>query len=554
MANIVEIVKEWPTGRKVALLSALVVVIAAMVLLFAWVQRPDYKLLYTNLSDADSGIIIQKLKDMKVPYVVEAGGVMVPADRVYDLRLQLAAQGIPQGSGVGFEIFDKTDFQTTDFVQKLNYRRALEGELARTINSLQEVEKSRVHLAIPEKTVFMRDKERVSASVVLKLKSGRSLSRQQVQGIVHIVSSSVEGLKAGDITVVNDGGEMLTRQMDDKMGLTGSQMEYQREYEAGYEQMITDILEPVVGKGKVRAKVTAVLDFTQDERTEENYNPDGQVARSEQTVSEKSQSGSPGGVPGTTANLPGKTGATGGKTGQSQKQSETINYEISKTVSHVVKQYGELKKLTAAVLVDGIYAAGDVSKDAAKDAAKAGAAKATATAAKATPAAAELVYKPRSDDDIKRYEDLVKKAVGYTEKRGDEITVVNMQFEAGPKEEFAEVKRDIVKEALGVLKSISPLLVAVMFFLFFVRPLIKSFTKTSMRESAVELPVHRTAAQTEQAMKDELEELGTLRGVPAPPSDEMPLRKEVAEWAEWVKGNPAQASQMVKEWVEKEEA
>jgi flagellar M-ring protein FliF len=543
MANIVEIVKEWPTSRKLMMLSALVAIIAGMVLFFAWMQQPDFRLLYTNLSEADSGIIIQKLKDMKVPYKVEAGGVMVPADRVYDLRLQLAAQGVPQGSGVGFEIFDKTDFQTTDFVQKLNYRRALEGELARTINSIKEVEKSRVHLAIPEKSVFMKDKEKVSASVVLKLKSGRTLSQQQVQGIVHIVSSSVEGLNSRDITVVNDGGEMLTRVMDDKMGLSSSQLEYQRKYETGYEQMITEILEPVVGKGKVRARVSAVLDFSQSERTEESYNPDGQVARSEQSVSEKSQSSTPGGVPGTTSNLPGKTApGGGGKSGMSQKQSETINYEISKTTNHIIGQYGELKKVTAAVIVDGIYAAAEAAKDAAKDAA----------AEKGKIAAAELVYKPRPDEDIKRYEDLVKKAIGFTDKRGDEVTVVNMQFEVGPKEEIPEIKRDYVKEALGVLKSISPLLVAIMFFLFFVRPLIKTFTKTAQRE-AVELPAPRTVAEMEHEMKKEKEDIGAMRTVSAPPSDDSPLKKEVAEWSDWVKGNPQQASQLVKDWVEKEE-
>ena len=549
MVNIVETIKEWPTSRKVMLLGALVAIIASMVLLFAWMQQPDYRLLYTNLSEADSGIIIQKLKDMKVLYKVEAGGVMVPADRVYDLRLQLAAQGIPQGSGVGFEIFDKTDFQTTDFVQKLNYRRALEGELARTINSIKEVEKSRVHLAMPEKSVFMRDKEKVSASVVLKLKSGRSLSAQQVQGIVHIVSSSVEGLNSRDVTVVNDGGEMLTRVMDDKIGLSSSQMEYRRKSEAVYEQMITDILEPVVGKGKVRARVSAVLDFSQSEKTEESYNPDEQVARSEQSLSEKSNSSAPGGIPGTASNLPGKgPAAGGGKTTQSEKLSKTTNYEISKTTNHIIGQYGELKKLTAAVIVDGIY----VEKETAVDAA---AAKGAAVAAdKGKTAAAELAYKPRSDEDIKRYDDLVKKAVGYTLKRGDEVTVVNMQFEAGPKEEIPEIRRDILKEVLGALKSVSPLLVALMFFLFFVRPLIKTFTKAALPD-IVELPAPPLVIQedVEEKKEKEKEALLAMRTVSAPPSDDSTLKKEVAEWADWVKGNPMQASQLVKDWVEKEE-
>lgn len=305
MADVGEQLRTLPMKKILALLVVIALVITAGILLMTWSQKADQQLLFSNLSDEDAGAIIQKLNEQKIPYTATGGGIMVPADKVYEVRLQLASQGLPQGGGVGFELFDKTSFTMTDFVQKLDYRRALQGELARTIRSLAEVEQCRIHLAIPEKTLFMQKDEKPKASVLLKLRPGRRLSQSQVQGIVHLVSSSIEGLDAKDVTVVNNDGDMLTSDVDENFAETGSQFEYERTYEHDMEAKIISMLEPVVGKGKAKARVAVSFDFTKTEKTEEKYDPDSQVARSEQRNTEKSTGGTNGGIPGIASNLPG---------------------------------------------------------------------------------------------------------------------------------------------------------------------------------------------------------------------------------------------------------
>ncbi len=508
MANIIESITEMPLKNKAILLGILIIAVASIVLLVSWSQQADYHLLYANLSEEDSGPIAQKLKELKIPYRVEAGGIMVPSDKVYDARLQLAAQGLPRGGGVGFELFDKTDFGTTDFVQKLNYRRAMQGELARTIMSLSEVEQCRVHLAIPEKTLFTQDENHPSASVLLKLRPGRVLSQGQVQGIVHMVSSSVEGLNPKEVTIVDSRGDMLTRPADDSAGLSSGQLEYQKSYEKDIEARVVGILEPVVGKSKIRAKATVNLDFTRSEQTEEKYDPDGQVVRSEQKQVEKTVSGGSGGVAGVTSNIPGKAAAqTPGNQNQSQKQHDTTNYEISKVTSHTVNASGVVKKISVAVLVDGVEAAQEGGK--------------------------EMKYTPRSAEDLKRYEDLVKNAVGFSADRGDEVKVINMPFEGAPKEEIAPTPVDYMSYVTTAAKFVVPLAGIILLYMLILKPLVRTLSQAPRAGGASpgELPLPQTVAQLEMAMK----------------SKGMPLEQEVIDWA---KKNPQQAANLIKGWLE----
>lgn len=508
MENVIESVKNMPMQKKGVLLAIIALSIAGIVLLFSWMQRVDYQVLYGNLAESDAGSIVQKLKEMKVPYRIEAGSVLVPSERVYDLRLQLAAQGLPHGGGIGFELFDKTGLSTTDFVQRLNYRRALQGELARTINSFAEVEQCRVHLAIPEKTLFFKESDRATASVLVKLRGGRTLAQSQVQGIVHLVSSSVEGLNPKDVTVIDSRGEMLTSPTDDIAGLSSSQLEYQRGFEKDIESRVIGILEPLAGKNRVRARVTASLDFTKIEKTEERFDPDGQVVRSEQKSLEKNTAGGTGGVPGVASNLPGKTGAQTAPSqsqSQSQRQQETINYEISRVTSRVINAPGEVKRLSVAVIVDGSYAAEQGS--------------------------AEKKYVPRSEEDLKRYQDLVRNAIGYTADRGDEVQVVNMQFEGIPHEEFASHEREYLPLILMAARYVVPL-VAVLFFIFMVlKPLLKTLSSRPEAGQSPQLALPRTVAEIEQAMDQKA----------------LPKNQEVIEWA---RKNPEQAAGLVKGWIE----
>lgn len=506
-AELVARVKALAPKRRVALFCAAVLSVAAVVLAVSWAQREDYQLLFSNLAEADAAQVVQKLKDMKVPYRLDGGRILVPAKAVYESRLQLAAQGLPQGGGVGFELFDRTSFGTTEFVQKLNYRRALQGELARTIMALGEVEQCRVHLAIPEKTLFVREGEssRPSASVLVRLRAGRSLSPAQVDGIVHLVGSSVEGLSPQDVTVVDSRGNVLTRGGGDATGLSTAQFEQQGAFARELEAKILGILEPVVGRGKVRAQVTAVLDFSRNETTEEKYDPEGQVVRSEQKSSEKSASGGPGGIPGVASNLPGRApqAASSSQT-HSEKQSQTVNYEVTRIVSRTVNPPGAIKRLSAAVLVDGVYAA--------------------------QPGSNERKYVPRTEEEIRRYEELVREAIGYAKERGDEVRVVNMPFEMVPEEPVAAEKRSYAALAAPAARYAVPLAAVVLFFLFVVRPLVglSAAPRSPARADGAELP--RAAGALDRAA----------------PARELPAREQVIEWA---RKNPEDAAGVIKSWV-----
>ncbi|MBI5748839.1 MAG: flagellar M-ring protein FliF, partial [Nitrospinae bacterium] len=357
-----ETLEKIPAGRRIAIFAAAGIVLTAMIVMIFLAQKQDFQLLYSNLSSEDASAILSKLKDKRIQYKISAdgGSIMVPSSNVYELRLQLAGEGLPQGSGVGFEIFDKTSFGMTEFVQKLNYQRAIQGELARTINKFTEVEQSRVHITIPEKVLFKEDQKRTTASVILKLKAGKRLKENQVQGIAHLVASAVEGLDPADITVVDMHGNILSGGRDSSQAakLTTSQMEYQQNLEKTLESRVQTMLEDVLGRNKAIVRVTADVDFSQVERMEENYDPDSQVARSEQRTEDSSQgAGAVGGIPGVQSNIPGAMPMTqpAGTPSKSQKTSETINYEINKVVKKVVEPIGKVKRLSVAVMVDGSY-------------------------------------------------------------------------------------------------------------------------------------------------------------------------------------------------------
>ena len=276
-----------PPGKRIAVASIAIGTLLGIVLLVVWSNQIEYQPLYYNMNQEDAGLVVEELKAQKIPYRLTGDGktVMVPAGRVYDLRLDLASRGMPSGGGVGFEIFDRADLGTTEFVQKLNYQRALQGELSRTINQFAEVEQSRVHITLPEKTLFLEDEQKPTASVVVNLRRKGALREKQVQGIIHLVAGSVEGLQPENITIVDMDGNVLSAGMSGESnfaGLTSSQQEFQNEFESGLEKRVQTMLERVVGKGKAIVRVTASLDFKQEEKTEEIFDPDSAVIRSEQ--------------------------------------------------------------------------------------------------------------------------------------------------------------------------------------------------------------------------------------------------------------------------------
>jgi flagellar M-ring protein FliF len=404
-----------PPARRISFLVLTAAVVGTPIALAWWVGRPQYQVLYANLGPADAGAVVEYLKNEHIAYRIEGDGsaIAVPAVKVYEARLALAASGVPRGGGVGFEIFDKQTLGMTDFVQRLNYQRALQGELARTIAELDVVEAARVHLALPERSLFVAEERRPSASVVLKLRPGRALSPEQVGGVVHLVAASVEGLKPADVTVVDVEGQVLTHETDEANRPMGQGMlTRQRDLERDYGERIESMLERVLGPGHALARVTLQLDLSQVEKTEESFDPDRVAVRSEKRSKETSASGAAAsGVPGvstTLTNEPAPPAAESGPT--SEREDSALSYEISRVTSRRVDAMGGIEKLSVAVMLDGTYQGEGEAR----------------------------VFVPRPAEEIERYTDLIKRAVGFNESRGDEISVASVPFQAPASVEVPE--------------------------------------------------------------------------------------------------------------------
>ncbi len=441
------------------------VVLAGLILLcfiglLIWSRRPDYRLLYSDLSPEDTAAVIEAVEARNVSYRVagDGGAVLVPSKDVSALRIELAGKGIPQGVGVGFEIFDKRSFGMTSFQERLNYQRALQGELARTISHLEEVDGARVHLVMPEKSLFLEDRNEPSASVVVKLHPGRHLEEGQVQGIVRLVAGSVEGLQPPNVTVVDSSGRLLASGGENSFpgALTNNQMKHQQELERSLENRVATMLERVVGKGRVIARVSAVMDFTQVESTVESYDPDSTVVRSEQRSDERSadETSIPSGTVGTAAaTQPGApaTSAEGEKS-SFRRQEETINYEVSRVTKRVVEPTGNVERLSAAVLVDGTY----------KETTGEG-------------GSVERVYVPRTPEEMATFESIVKSAIGFDETRGDTLDVASVPFEQTGLDLSFESSANPERRELIALAAKYGSVALVLVFVFFavLRPLIR---------------------------------------------------------------------------------
>lgn len=410
MNNLLQTLRNLGPGRLATLGAAALGLLAFFVYISVRLSAPPMALLYSDLELGDSSQIATKLQGMNVPYQVRGDGaqIMVPADQVQKLRMTLAADGLPAGGSIGYEIFDRTQsLGTSNFVQNVNHLRALEGELARTIKTLALVKSARVHLVLPQRDLFSRTRQDASASVILRMKGSQRLDRPQVQSIQHLVASAVPGLSPGRISIVDDRGTLLARGGDNEgLGATASAEEMRVAYESRLARSVEELLERSVGPGKVRAEVSAQFDYDRITINTETFDPDGQVARSTQTTEESSRTreASTADQVGVTTNLPegqaeGGAAATGSQT---QRTDSTTNFEISKTVKSQVREGGQVKRLSVAVLVDGVYE--------------------------------NASYAPRTPEQIEQLTRLVRSAVGYNAERGDVVEVVNLRFaEAAPK-------------------------------------------------------------------------------------------------------------------------
>jgi len=434
--------------QKILLMVAVAAVVALVVASNTWIKQADYRILFSNISERDGGSVIAALEQMNVPYQFSDSGsaILVPSSRVHDVRLRLATQGLPKGGGVGFELMENQKFGISQFAEQVNYQRGLEGELARTIQSIGAVQAARVHLAIPKPTVFVREELKPSASVLLNLYAGRLLDPAQIAGIQNLVSASVPNLSASSVTLIDQNGTMLSQLKSALMdaGLDPSQIKYVREIEASAIKRIDDILSPIVGQGNFRVQVAADIDFSQNEQTAETHRPNTTppdiAIRSQQTSESASATPSALGVPGALTNQPpvpatapltqpnvagtGTTAASGpALPGQlnaagvqapinsvaqpiSTRKDSTINYEIDKTIRHTKQSVGTIKRLSAAVVVNH-------RKD------------------------AKGLVKPLADAELKQINELVREAMGFNKDRGDTVSVANAPFTAADQSDSA---------------------------------------------------------------------------------------------------------------------
>lgn len=463
--------------------------IAALIALLAgswmWGQTPDYRVLYSNLSNRDGGAIIESLQQLNIPYKFTEGGgaLMIPGGQVHETRLKLASQGLPKGGTVGFELMENQKFGITQFAEQVNYQRAMEGELARSVQSISSVASARVHLAIPKPSVFVKEQQKPSASVVLTLRGGRLLDAAQVSAIVHLISSSVPDMAAKNVTLVDQDGTLLSAiQENNGIELDTKQLKYVQQIEQKYIRRIEDILSPLVGENNVHAQVTANIDFSRTEQTAEIFKPNQNTAdgtvRSEQKLETLNGSGlNPSGVPGALTNQPpvpatapivttdtGNQVAGDGKVDNLHKES-TVNYEVDRTISHTLLPVGMIKRLSVAVIINN---------------------------RKVTDSKGKVSYVPLTPEEKTQIDNLIKDAVGFDTARGDSLNVQNSAFnnEIIVEEEIPLWKQP---EMIELAKLIAKYLIITLIMLFVVFRIIKPAFR----------PLHQVTQKDDQAGNDD---------------------------------------------------
>lgn len=528
-----------PAPRKWMLGLGLAAIVGIAAVLLSAGQRADYKVLYAGLSDKDGGAILAQLSTMNVPYKHADGGaaILVPADKVHDVRLKLASLGLPKGSVAGFELMDNAKFGQTQFQERLTFQRGLEGELVRSISSLAAVQSARVHLALPNQNGFFREQQKPSASVLLTLHAGRTLERAQVAGIVHLVSSSVPELSPKSVSVLDQSGALLSGSPENAAdGLNAQQLQYVAQMERNYTQRVVDLLEPVLGRDNLRANVTAEVDFSQTEATTEDYAPnqgEGTKAtvRSQQMLESTNGTGAqPSGVPGATSNQPPvpatapingpaqqmqtANGGAGGASSQSKRES-TVNYEVDKTVRVTRNATGTVKRLNAAVVVNH---------------------------RSTVDAKGKVTTTPLSAEELEKLTSLVKETIGFSAERGDSVKLVQAPFKIVKPAADADLplwKQPEVQDLLRTLTVPAALTLLALLVIFgAVRPALKAAQKPKPEVTPVTALVDDPVA---------------LPGAPGLPALEAPVTDRRLEQARVLaKENPAAVANIVRTWVTKE--
>jgi flagellar M-ring protein FliF len=519
-------------GRNVLIGGAVAAALAVVLAIWMWSQAPDYRVLYANYSDKDGGAITASLDQMGVKYKFSDGGtaILVPAEQVPDLRLKLAAQGLPKGGNVGFELMENQKLGVSQFLEQVNYQRSLEGELARSIQSLGSVAGARVHLALPKPSVFVRDQQKPTASVLLNLQAGRALDPGQVSAIVHLVASSIPELTTGNVTVVDQNGNLLSEQQKQNgLGkqLDATQLKYVEQVQQNIIKQVESLITPIVGKGNVRAEATADIDFAQVDTAAEIYKPNSppepQAIRSQQTSEQLGPTtGAANGVPGALSNQPpgvatapldgtAPAGAPQTTTGPSRKDA-TTNYEVDKTVRYEQRPMGGIKRLTVGVVVNYRRTV--------------------------DPATGKVTVKPLPAAEVAQINELVKQAMGYSQARGDTMNVANAPFDGvdRPDENAPDWYKDPANLPLAWQVGKYLLIALVIAFLYFriLRPLMRP----------VMHKFDEVTAMPEEDKKDGEDEDEDGHAVVTLGADGLPIEEEEAPRERSYRANLAMAKEM----------
>jgi flagellar M-ring protein FliF len=539
MGQIQDFFKGLSTSRQMALGVTGVAIIAVVGGMLFWAGKQSYQpVTQGTLSAEDTSNIMRLLREKKIPFQVDPTGksIEVPPEYLHDLRLELAMQGMPQSSGVGYELFDKQTFGTTSFLNKVNEKRALEGELMRSINTIKGVKRSRVHLAVPEKSAFVEDQKKPTASVVLDLEGSMLLNDKQIFGIVHLVSSAVSGMDPSQVTVMDSSGRPLSKMGHDSLvSLTSEQADFKAKLEESYQRRVEELLAKVVGQGHVKVAVSADLDFSTVNETQTILDQDGATLRSQQKTNEAMEGSRPvaSGAAGAASNTPGEQPAVVAQTGiknNTTKSNEINNFEIPKTLRNTQKPTGSVKKLTVAVVLDQ---------------------KQTRLPANAD-GKVEVKAEAWSKDKLKEFESLVTNSLALDKKRGDSLEIQSMEFAV---EDFEEAQKILDATAMrGYIKSLISYgvfgIIIVLFFFFVVRPYIKWVTENTTDSVDTFLP--QTIEELEKIQKSstmaQLDEI-----VPDIPDRLDPekiegdmIREKIVTM---IDNNPHKASLVLKEWL-----
>ena len=544
-------------GQKLLLVAGIAAVVAVMVVFWLWSQKPDYRVLFSNFADKDGGAIVAELDKLSVPYKFAEGGgaILVPADQVHQVRLKLAAQGLPKGGNIGFELLENQKFGVSQFVEQVNFQRGLEGELERSIQSISAVQAARIHLAIPKPSVFVREQQYPTASVLLNLHNGRRLDGQQVAAVVHLVASSVPNLSADHVTVVDQNGNLLSDNANKlkQNGLDPEQMAYVENMQNSIARRVESIITPIVGAKNVHAETSAEIDFSMTEQANESYKPntkpDDMAIRSAQSHETQNTGGSNGAVPGALSNQPpGEStapinapgaqapGAEGAAPAappappQNTQKDNTTNYELDKTVSYIQQAKGGIKRLHVAVVVNHIPVVDSTGK---------------------------TTYRALSNAEKQQVSDLAMQAMGFNKERGDTISVVNTPFIAEAQEKLAEppLWKDplVIEYGKDALRFIAGVIVLMMIYKKLLKPMAGKLTGADKKNEALAagaialtgpdgLPVAGSVAGAEG--EDALVTLsGDATALPGSLDQTLQAAKQVA------KENPRMVANVVSGWA-----